>query len=106
MKTLLIAVLAIMLCVGVAVAEEIEINTTVDSVITKLDRNGNEYTRCIITEQREKNGISYQKTLAVMFFGEHSATAKTLKAGDSLHGIADLGSYQGRESYTWLAFAK
>ena len=106
MKTLFTVILAIMLCVGVAVAEDMEINTTVDQVVTKLDRNKVEYTRCIITEMREKNGIPYPKTLAVMFFGEHNARAKALKAGDTIHGIASLGEYKGRQSYTWLSFAE
>ena len=106
MKTLFTVILAIMLCTGLALAEDMEINTTVDQVVTKLDRNQVEYTRCIITEQRTKNGITYPKTLAVMFFGEHNERAKALKAGDSIRGIASLGEYKGRQSYTWLSFAE
>ena len=106
MKRFTIVLLAIMLCTGVAVAEDLEVNATIDSIVTKLDVNQNEYTRCFITETREKNGIPYDKQLAVMFFGEHNATAKTLKAGDTIHGIASLGEYKGRQSYTWIAFAK
>jgi hypothetical protein len=103
---ILFVILAIMLCAGVAVAEEIEVNTTIDRIVTKLDQNGQEYTRAIITEQRTKNGIAFERTLAIMFFGEHNAKAKTLSTGDTLHGIADSSLYKGRESYTWLGFAK
>ena len=103
---ILFVILAITLCAGVAVAEEMEINTTINDIVTKIGSNGQEYTRAIITEQRSKNGIAFKKELAIMFFGEHNATAKTLSAGDTLHGIADSGLYKGRESYTWLGFAK
>ena len=82
------------------------LETTVDSAVTALDKNGAEYVRIIITEPRTLNGISYQKSLPVMAFGATVADAKSYQAGDELKAIVTPRNYQGSESYTVVSFVK
>lgn len=106
MKQWLIAVLVVVLFAGVAVAGDVELNTPITSATLSLDKNGNEYIRLIITENRTTGSIKYTKSIPVMVFGDLVQEAKALKAGDTLHGVATLSEYQGRESYLLLGFAQ
>ncbi|MBI9082720.1 MAG: hypothetical protein JEZ11_03925 [Desulfobacterales bacterium] len=100
-----IALIAALITIGVgtAIAADQLLDTKVDSVVTKIDRNGNAYVRAIISEKKEISGVAYDATTAVMFFGEQVAFGKTLKAGSPLKAIVAANEYKGRVSYTVLA---
>lgn len=85
-----------------ALAADAMLETTVDSVTVALDKNGTEYVRCIITEQRTLNGVTYPRSLPLMFFGSMVEAGKQLKAGDQIKVIASYREYQSRPSYTAL----
>ena len=86
----------------VANAADKLIDTTVDSVTIATDKNGNEYVRMIVTEDRSLNGVAYKRSLPVMAFGDTVSEAKSLKAGDQLKAVVSVREFQGRESYTIL----
>lgn len=92
--------------IGTAVAQDTMITAKIDQVITKLDKNGNEYTRLMFTDNRELNGIKYQTTAPIMCFGEINKQAKTLKAGDTVKMIVKSQQYNGSTSYVALAVVK
>lgn len=101
----IVAALAIMFIgIGAAMAADVELNSKISSVKIALDKNGNEYVRFIIAEKKDLNGFAYETEAAVMVFGGAVATAKTMKAGDTLSAICNQGEYKGRTSYTVLAF--
>jgi hypothetical protein len=86
-----------------ATAAEKAITAKADQVTVAKDKNGHEYVRVTITEQRELSGMKYTTGVPVMFFGALVEKAKTLKAGNSFTAIVQPKDYQGRTSYTGIA---
>ena len=87
-----------------AMAAEKLIDTTISEAITKLDKNGNEYTRFIIQEQRSMSGVQYTIGVPVMVFGILVEKAKTIPEGAALKAIVSENEYQGRTNYNLIAF--
>jgi len=102
----IIATLVIMfilsLSIPTAYAKDVVIEAKVTSVTKALDKNGNPYTRIIVMEARELNGVAYTTGVPVMAFSEIAGQVKGIKAGDTLHVIAAKRTFQGRDSYTIL----
>lgn len=92
--------------IGIVYAEDMVLEGKVESAVTKLDKNGNEYTRIIVMEEKSLQGISYQVGTPVMVFGEETQTAKQLNDGDTFKCIAQKRPYQGRDSYTVIKFVQ
>lgn len=92
--------IAFMVMVPVAQAEDIRIDATVDSVTVSTDKNGNQYVRIIIIEARDLDGIEYKAGTPVMFFGENVETGKQLQKGDKISAIVNKQMYRGSPSYT------
>jgi len=110
-KAGIITVIAIMVMCSVmlsdARAQDTLINTKVESVTTKVDKNGNDYTRIIVKEDRELNGIKYQIGVPVMVFGDELVSkARTLTKGDQLKAICSINEYKGRKNYQMIAFVE
>jgi hypothetical protein len=78
----------------------------IETATVAIDKNGNQYVRLIVNETRKLQGVSYEVGTAVMAFGSTVTKAKKLKAGDKLSAIVSSRIYQGRKSYTVLAFTK
>ena len=103
--------------VPLAMAADQPLTAKADSVTIMPDVNGNTYVRIIITEKRSLNGVSYDKSIPVMFFGKPPRfvfkcyvedkmlvdKAKGIKEGDTFKAIVTPREYQGRESYTALS---
>ena len=103
--SLFAAMFALVLSVGVAYAGDLKLEgVTVDSAVTKIDKNGAEYVRIIFTEQRSIDGIKYPAGTPLMAFGNHAEVAKSLKPGDKINVIADRTEYNGRVSYNIRTF--
>jgi len=104
-KSLILGIIAVALifCFSTVVfAEDVILNTTVKSVTSFTDKNGNPCVRFIITETRTLKGIQYESGTAVMAFRDMVNKVKGYKAGDSLHVVASSRMFQGRKSYTIL----
>ena len=86
----------------VAVAQDIVMDKKIQNVVIKRDKNGAEYVRFIVTDTAQLNGISYQKSVSVVAFGDQVAKAKTYKKGQTLKAIVNKGDYKGNPSYTIL----
>ena len=86
--------------IGMASAAETILEAKVTSVVTNLDKNGNEYTRLIVDVDRKIQGVNYTVGTPAMAFGSLNAEAKEMKAGDTLKCIASERQYQGRTSFT------
>ena len=110
MKKILSSIVAIafvmcMFAVPVMASDKI-LNAKVVTASTSTDKNGAEYVRILISENRQIQGVKYTQTVAVMAFGEMVAKAKGLKSGDMLNAVCSEREYRGRTSYTVLAFTK
>lgn len=108
LKQLAVLLALMALCFGnvmsLALAEDLQINAVADSVTVSKDINGREYVRIIVTEKRSLNGVSYEKSIPVMFFGEQLANkAKAIKAGQKFSAIVTPRDFRGRESYTAMS---
>lgn len=103
----ILAFALIMVTVIAASAEDKILNTKIDSTTVALTKNGNQYVRFIVSEERELNGIKYNRSLPVMAFGSLVDAAKAMKAGDTLKAVVSYRKLSdGRESYTILSFIK
>jgi len=105
----LIAILMVMavLCCAMTIpafAEDVILKAKIVSATQAVDKNGNAYVRLIINESRTLQGHAYNTGVAVMAFGANAKTAMNMKAGDTLHCIADGRDYRGRKSYTVISF--
>jgi len=98
MKIFAIIAMALMIAIPV-MAEDVILNTTIDSVTAAIDKNGDEYVRVIIVEDRVLQGVSYTATVPLMFFGEMAAQAKDLKKGQAIRVLANKKEYKGNHSY-------
>lgn len=99
----LILAIAMVLCfAGMTLAVEKKIDVPIESVTVALDKNGNEYTRLIVTVPRTVDGVEYSLGMACMAFGSLNIQAKEMKAGDILSAIVSERVWQGRTSLTLI----
>jgi hypothetical protein len=97
-------VISMSISIGIAFAQDKVLDNKIESVTIDKDKNGNEYVRFIVEEARELSGIKYNTSVAVMAFGETVQAAKSYREGQSLKAVVSSREYQGRVSYTILAF--
>lgn len=102
MKQLILALTICLAFTSIGMAAEVQLQTTADSVTVSLDKNGSEYVRVIISETKNLNGVEYERTLPLMFFGNMVPAGKAIQAGDAINCIASYREFQGRSSYTAL----
>ena len=99
----LIVILSIVAILSVAVAahaRDVFLTATVKKAGVYLTKSGKQYVRIIITEQRQLNGIQYEKDVVVTAFRPHQVQAlRNIKPGDTLKAIADKRFYKGRVVY-------
>ena len=105
--TIAIAIFTIIMC-GVmahpALAEDQILTAKVQSIENKLDKNGNQYCRIFIEEQKSISGIEYKTSTAVMGFGASLVEQmKNIKKGDTIKAVVASNEYKGRTSYNVLA---
>ncbi len=98
----IVAVLALVSFGTAVFAEELIIEKKVNAVTFKKDKNGNEYSRIIVSEKKELNGVAYNKDVSVMAFGDQVATVKTLKKGDTFKAVVADNNFRGNTSYQLL----
>lgn len=90
---------------GALAADKI-LDTTVRDVTTAIDKNGSEYIRVIVADQRELNGVKYETEAAMMAFGPQVQEVQAIKKGDKIKAIVSGREYQGRLSYTLIKLLK
>ena len=89
-----------------AFAQDVLLNAKVQDVAIALDKNGKQYVRVIVNEQRTLQGISYEVGVPVMAFGSHVKEAKGLKKGQTLKAICERHEAKGKVSYTILKIVR
>lgn len=105
-KMLLILTVVFCMLSSLAIAGDIMLDATVESTVIGFDKNGDQYVRIIIQEERTLQGISYEVGVPVMAFRENLEPAKKLGEGDILKAIVQAREFQGRMSYTILKIVK
>ena len=103
--TMLCIIGALILSAGIsetALAEDLFLTARIQDVVLALDKNGKQYVRVIVNEERTLKGITYEVGVPIMAFGSHVQKAKTLQKGETLKAICDRRESQGRVSYTIL----
>ena len=102
-KRLVVSVMVVLfalLMVAPAIGADRRVELPITNKVTTLDRNGNEYTRLIVTESKTIQGISYNVGVPAMAFGSVNEGAKMLEIGDMLKAIVSDRSFNGRDSLT------
>ena len=90
----LLIVYAVIFTVGVACAADKVINAKIDTISQHIDKNGAPYTRIMILEPRELQGIRYETGIPVMAFGSISEEANKLIPGEQLKAVVSERTYQ------------
>ena len=106
MRLKLLLALVLLILPVLASAQDVLLNARIQDVAIALDKNGNQYVRVIVNEERSLQGISYEVGVPVMAFGTHVKEAKSLKKGTILKAICDRREVQGKVSYTILKIVK
>ena len=74
------------------------IDREIKAIIFKRDRNSEEYVRIIVGENVSSDGISYERDVSCLVFGDLVEKAKALTKGQRLQGIASpIQSLCGRK---------
>ena len=102
----LVAVITLAIFVQTVPAADMLLDTQIKTATVAIDKNGNEYVRFIIVENKNLNGIAYKADVVVMCFGSIVDQAKQLSDGDPLKAIASTNEYKGRTNYNILAFVE
>jgi len=101
----LIVVLAMLVSlVSISFAADKMLDTTISKISIQQDKNGNDYARIIIQEDRALNGIAYTTSVVVMCFGSTVEKAKTYSDGDAFKAIVSQNEYRGRLNYNVVSF--
>ena len=103
---MLVSFIALAVFVQNGIAADSILDTTIKSVTVSNDKNGNEYVRFIIVEDKELHGIEYKADVVTMAFGSAVEKAKTYSDGDQLKAIISQNEYRGRTSYNIIAFVE
>jgi len=103
---ILIAAISLSIFVQTSMAADILLDTQIKKMTIAADKNGNDYVRFIIEEQKSLNGIQYTPETVVMCFGGIVNAAKKYSEGGSLKAIVATNEYKGRVNYNVLAFIK
>jgi hypothetical protein len=101
---IILAIMILFVSVSGAVAADKMLTATIDSVTVANDKNGAEYVRLIVLEPKDSDGVTYVTGTPVMCFGSLADQAKALKKGDKLRAVVQESEYQGKNSYTLLAW--
>lgn len=105
MKTAIAIILSVLFITSTAVtvlALDAMVTAPISKVDTLIDKNGNEYVRIVITEDRSLNGVGYKTEALVMAFGGQVEPAKELQPNTTFKGICSSREYKGNLSYTVL----
>jgi hypothetical protein len=100
-------IIALSLVIGIcsiASASDKLLDTEVKQVTIAQDKNGNDYGRIIIVENRELNGVKYTTDVVCMAFGSTVDGAKKLSAGDTIKAVVAENEYRGRLNYNIISF--
>jgi hypothetical protein len=105
-SAVIVALFVVLCCTGMAIAKDVIINKEIKAISFKNDKNGNQYARIFVSQDRTLNGVSYKRDIAIMGFGEHVAKLKAYKKGQTIKLVCSEGEYKGNPSYTILDIAK
>lgn len=105
--SIVIALLVALCFCTVAIAQDVVIEKKINQIVYKKDKNGNEYARIMVNDKASLNGITYEKSVSIMAFGDQCQAVKTsgLKKGDTFKGVVNKGEWKGNPSYTLLGIA-
>lgn len=79
---------------------------TIESTTELVNKNGEPFIRFIVKEDRQIQGVKYRPGIPVMAFTDVIEEARQYNAGDTLKAVVNHRIYNGRESYTILAFTQ
>jgi len=102
----LAVVLSFIISLPALYAGEKVIDLKITDIVSKMDKRGHEYTRAIVEEAKELQGVKYTIGVPVMGFGAQNEELKTYRSGQNLKAVVSSREYQGRESYTLISCIK
>lgn len=92
-------------CEAAPAADQI-LSAKVEASTVGKDKNGAEFVRLIINEQREVQGVKYTVGTPVMAFRDQAERAKAIKPGQTVKAVVTQREWQGRKSYTVLSIVE
>jgi len=102
--TTLIAAIATSLVITLtAYAEDKIIDLPISKIISKIDKNNNDFKIIIVKIPRVLNGIRYTSSMTIMAFSDTIDLVEGLNEGENLKAIISENNYKGRQSGILLA---
>jgi hypothetical protein len=96
-----VALIANLIAFSIALAGPDRIlESKVQTATVAKDKNGAEYVRLVVEDNRNINGIAYTASVPAMCFGVVAEKAKTIKAGQSVKLVASESEFRGKKSFT------
>ena len=87
-------------------AEDIMIEKQIKQIVFKNDKNGQPYARVISTQKSTLNGVTYDKDVSLMAFGDVTKELKGMKKGQTLKAVAKEQTFRGSTTYQILKVVK
>ena len=103
--TLFVAIILAIASLAVA-APDMMMEKEIQQIVFKKDKNGNDFARIIVKDQRELNGVKYDREVAVMAFGDKAQAVRAYRKGQTIKAVVSVGEYRGNPSYTILHVVK
>ena len=97
------AMVIVVVMIGTCQAKDQIIDLKISKIMSKVDKNGDDYNVIIVEVPKTLNGIAYNGSMVVMSFSTTYEQSAILKAGENLRAIVNIRKYQGRNSATLLA---
>lgn len=99
----IVAIIAIFAVVSNA--QDLLINTKINTVTQKISKNGEQYVIFTYPDQRELNGVKYSTEISVFAFKNEDA--KKLKSGDQVKAVVKKSvDRSGNEFHTLISLVK
>lgn len=81
-------------------AEDMILNTKVERVSSKINKDGNPYVIIFVQEERTLSGIAYTAEAPVFAFGASRNEASQVKEGETMKAIVSKRDNGGDTTYT------
>lgn len=105
MKKIINALAIIVFLAVSAHAQDLLINTKINTVTQKISKNGEAYVIFTYPESRELNGVKYSTEVSVFAFKNEDA--KKLKSGDQVKAVVKKSvDRSGNEFHTLISLVK
>ena len=95
--------IAILSTTTLVCAKDSIIELPIKKIITKQDKNGEDFKIIIVKVPKVLNGVKYEGSMTVMAFQDTIDMTESIEVDQTLKAIVNIREYQGRETATLIS---